>query len=402
MPESQHGPPPTGNSSAGPGPGPGPPYGVQPELVAYQLQSVAGTAVECICYGFHVVLIFLLLYNHSTQWRQRYVTLSASYTLFVLASAMCGMGLFLTIKGFRGLMEPGPRQGPPMFMDNLEWVRCALFIIAMLIGDGILSWRVCVLYRRSIPWMSIPHITAMAVAIGLGFASFACMIRTSAGHPFYTSVHCSRIMLQGQQGTWVISALLNITSTVLLGRIAWRHARILRGSGLKQNAVLRVLYILAISSAIYCMLWIPLIALLFVQATAREFQFVGPLAMAQLILQCAFHQLVGIYPTIVTYLTLQNGSIFSKEPDNSSSRTRKPTSEYGPGSYRISYQNRSRNIQVTVDETIQAYEDDTTSKTPSGKQFLPIEMEDLSPRSQTFIHEQSYQSKGSRVDKEWT
>jgi len=40
------------------------------------------------------------------------------------------MGIYLSVKSVRGLRQGLP-PGPPRFMDDLEWIRCGLFTIAV-------------------------------------------------------------------------------------------------------------------------------------------------------------------------------------------------------------------------------------------------------------------------------
>lgn len=75
-------------------------------------------------------------------------------------------------------------------------------------------------------------------------------------------------------------------------------------------------------------------------------------------------------------------------------RTRKPTTEFSSGTYRISYPERG-NLQVTIDEQVEAYEETTPTTT---KQFLPIEMEEL-PRSAQLDSRRSG-ADGVKVDRE--
>ncbi|KAH7100431.1 hypothetical protein BKA62DRAFT_706272 [Auriculariales sp. MPI-PUGE-AT-0066] len=363
------------------------------DLLAFALQTLGATATECVVYGLHFAIVFALLANHATQWRQRYVSLGLALLLFSICTMNLALSIHMAITSLKTLSTNADGMVWHSPMDNLEWVHCAIFIIALMISDGILTWRVCVLYYRK-SWAIVGVQCSLLVpAVVLGLVSFSCMLRAASGH---LDGGCSTIMFQGQQVVWVLSGAVHVLATGLLARIAWRHHGMLKRSGMSGSEVARVLYILALSSVIYCLLWIPLIGLLFAQVAHPT--FVGPVVFARKFFQHSFHQLVGVYPTVVTYFTLSRSAIFGKDPVATSSRTRgtKPTIRSWNAT-----RSAQRNLQVSMDDepTLQ-WGDDLKSpvRTPnSAQEFLP-----MSPMGRKFADLDSAPSTSdTKIDPDW-
>ncbi|KAH7097457.1 hypothetical protein BKA62DRAFT_774260 [Auriculariales sp. MPI-PUGE-AT-0066] len=341
-------------------------------LVELLLQHIGTVALGGIFYGFHVILMFGISYSVLPNLRRRWATFSLALFLFIISSVLYFLGIRIVVAHVKALKDPDSLT-LFTFMDTLEWVRCALFILSMLVGDAILSWRVIVLYQRKF-WIVAVQGAALLTGFGLGLASITCMLRAADGYPFPETPHCTEIVFKGQQAAWTISLFLNLFSTVQLGRIAWSHQHMLHKSGIRRNAIVTILYILAVSSAVYCILWIPLVSLLFWQFSAQSY-FFGSRVFAMNLLQSAFQQLVGIYPTLVTFLTLNNNYIFGQDSAAStftSSRTRQGTIT-GSTNFKVaapaSYVARSMSFDNAI-------VDIARSPPASAKAFLPMVVED--------------------------
>ncbi|KAH7099737.1 hypothetical protein BKA62DRAFT_831434 [Auriculariales sp. MPI-PUGE-AT-0066] len=235
---------------------------------------------------------------------------------------------------------------------------------------------VIVLYQRKF-WIVAVQGAALLASFGLGLASITCMLRAADGYPFPETPHCTEIVLNGQQAAWTITLFLNLFSTVQLGRIAWSHQHMLHKSGIRRNAIVNIL---SVSNAVFCILWIPLVSLLFWQFSAQSF-FFGSRVFAMNLLQSAFQQLVGIYSTLVTFLTLNNNCIFGQDSAAStftSSRTRQGTIT-GSTNFKVaapaSYVARSMSFDNAI-------VDISRSPPASAKAFLPMVVGDsTTPRS---------------------
>ena len=83
----------------------------------------------------------------STQWRRRYVSLTASYLLFAVSSCVSrsntsfeplisdrsilwGMGVRISFQYLSALKNTGQVLSTSS-EDNAEWIRCSLFIVAV-------------------------------------------------------------------------------------------------------------------------------------------------------------------------------------------------------------------------------------------------------------------------------
>jgi len=87
----------------------------------------------------------------------------------------------------------------------------------------------------------------------------------------------------------------------------------------------------------------------------------------------------GIYPTLVTFLTLNSDSLFGKEglrSASTSSRTRHPT--YGSGNWKVAYPSTNQSHAQTQDSAVLYV---SRSPPSSAKAFLPLVVEEAAVRS---------------------
>ncbi|KAI1786963.1 hypothetical protein LXA43DRAFT_850091, partial [Ganoderma leucocontextum] len=116
------------------------------------------------------------------------------------------------------------------------------------IGDAVVWWRVCVLWRQK-------SVIALGIVLLAGTFGILSVIHRSAQIDVYTQLllHYGDVY-GGMSGA--VSLLTNMIATLLIGRKAWKHRQILRqGRGVSKGGwitpTMKVLMLLVESGTIY-------------------------------------------------------------------------------------------------------------------------------------------------------
>ncbi|KAI0311323.1 hypothetical protein OF83DRAFT_770099 [Amylostereum chailletii] len=180
-----------------------------------------------------------------------------------------------------------------------------LFTINMLLSDSIVLWRAWILWNEN-RFIQVLSVALLLTTFGLSVADISSAFPVFSGSVF--------------EGTPVGLAVLsmslatNIWATALVAHKAWSHRRELRkyvqgGSGRSQ--VEKVMALLVESGAIYCCIWIVLVAFNTIAteendllklnrpSTSHRQAFVTTL---EKFIEGGMFQVIGIYPTVIIIL----------------------------------------------------------------------------------------------------
>ncbi|KAI1792562.1 hypothetical protein LXA43DRAFT_887340 [Ganoderma leucocontextum] len=197
------------------------------------------------------------------------------------------------------------QEGHHIFERDVEkqsWMLTVALGINVLLGDAIVWWRACVVWRHRFVYclgVILLSVTVVCGSLGIYFTP-----RSSSMNALF--------ILQGNrfaEASTALSFATNVLATSLIGCKAWEHRQLLRKhlcEGQRQTRVLRVLALLVESGAIYCALLAVVIVDQIVNGTSgsmRQFQ-----AIEQDYTYDCFVPIVAIYPVLIIALIALNQS----------------------------------------------------------------------------------------------
>ncbi|PIL23085.1 hypothetical protein GSI_14393 [Ganoderma sinense ZZ0214-1] len=189
-----------------------------------------------------------------------------------------------------------------------SWMMTIALIINILIGDSIVWWRVCVVWRHWVVYYTGPLLIVVTCALGL--------------KDLLDVHHCVHSCRQPQMllpaGVFAITCAslsfgINILATGLIGYKAWTHWRFLRqhlGYSFSSSWVFKALALLVESGTIYCFFLI-----IVVVYEASPSLFAGPdvhqsaflRIVADYTYACYIH-VMAIYPVVIIVIVALNSS----------------------------------------------------------------------------------------------
>ncbi|KAM5542746.1 hypothetical protein V8D89_003707 [Ganoderma adspersum] len=180
-----------------------------------------------------------------------------------------------------------------------SWMMTIALAIDVLIGDSIVWWRVCAVWRNRVVYCIGPLLIALTIAFG--------------GKALWGVDHCLGSCRQPQflllPGVVTdisagLSLMVNLIATGLIAYKAWAHWRLLReclGRGHHKSRVVNALALLVESGAIYCILLLFLIVYeaspaLFAEPGIHQSAFLRTIADST---YACWIYIIAIYPVLI-------------------------------------------------------------------------------------------------------
>ncbi|KAM5542767.1 hypothetical protein V8D89_003728 [Ganoderma adspersum] len=136
-----------------------------------------------------------------------------------------------------------------------SWMMTIAVSVNVLIGDSIVWWRVCVVWRNRIVYCLGPLLIVLTIAFGaktlldVHHCAHSCRQPQFLFEPGVFADMCA-----------ILSLAINLIATGLIGYKGWAHWRLLRRhlgpSGAQKSRAVKTLALLVESGAIYCILLI--------------------------------------------------------------------------------------------------------------------------------------------------
>ncbi|KAI1784824.1 hypothetical protein LXA43DRAFT_190553, partial [Ganoderma leucocontextum] len=311
-----------------------PPYVFDAELWAeirpVIRENLVGVALPFALYGIFVLLCGASIHSlvqHNN--RTRPTTLILSLALLALFSSTT----VYTVISFLGILEQsfiqvvyngldlwnidsGLGGAPPsdFSMDSEQFISCAptaTLTINILLGDAIVCWRACVLWRGNRILMGACIMLLLTTfALGTADTKYACS--WEAGGSWQPDPHADGTgsLYQGFSygvAATVLSLSTNLFSTAAVMVKAWQSRRTLKRyvvTGPMVSQTEKVFSLLIESGAIYCALWVMVLAW-----QAGTYMGMGWIAgdnsfwdIFNVIMNGALVPLIAIYPTVIIVL----------------------------------------------------------------------------------------------------
>ncbi|KAK7046118.1 hypothetical protein VNI00_007121 [Paramarasmius palmivorus] len=262
--------------------------------------------------GFWAVYVALLIFAIRIQLKKGFrnwtsiVLLLVSVFLFASSTALWTMYVLTLLNQFRGFFQKYPTsdiEGRVAHVNvdkTVLWFpEETLFLLNMIVGDGVVIWRAWVLCgnTRLQKLVYIP-IAMMCISFAFVVITLDCLGNDGFGGQS-TESSGSKTCQWGEPIAWGISLLTNITSTSIIAIRAWGHHRFLRktlGSKRQRSQSEKILLILVESGFIYCLFWMSQLILFFpvIFGTAAQRMYS--------ILSGMGDQISGLYPTLIIIL----------------------------------------------------------------------------------------------------
>ncbi|ESK85691.1 hypothetical protein Moror_9918 [Moniliophthora roreri MCA 2997] len=283
--------------------------------------NTVGGFVESVFWAIYVVLFMFAMriqLKRGVRSLTSIILLLVSIFLFASSTALWAMYVVDLLTQFRifFLKYPELRLADRVAQVDIGLEKFglpeeSLFLLNMIVGDGVVIWRAWVLcgHSRLQKLVYIPIVMVMAafafVVIALdclGNNGFVSQSTESSG---------SKTCQWGEPIAWGISLMTNITSTSIIAARAWGHHCFVCktfGSKRRRSQAENVLLILVDSGFIYCLFWLSQLILFFPVA------FGTPAQRMYSILSGMGEQISGLYPTLIIILVNMQRSM-SDSPD---------------------------------------------------------------------------------------
>ncbi|TBU33820.1 hypothetical protein BD309DRAFT_55444 [Dichomitus squalens] len=197
------------------------------------------------------------------------------------------------------------------FQDDIlkqSWMMTAALGMNILIGDSIVWWRACVLWKNRVVYCVGPLLIMLVFAFG---------VKALSGVETCTSP-CRQPEMLLPNGAFtdvcaILSLAVNAIATILIGHKAWVYRRVLRGQlgrGRSKMRAMKALALLVESGMIYCIL---LIIVVIYEASSAS--FVSPdvhqngfLDTVAYYTYACFIPVIAIYPVLIIVIVALNWS----------------------------------------------------------------------------------------------
>ncbi|KAM5539183.1 hypothetical protein V8D89_007056 [Ganoderma adspersum] len=189
-----------------------------------------------------------------------------------------------------------------------SWMMTIALGINLIVGDSIVWWRVCVVWKNRVVYCVGP----VLIVLVLGFG-----VKTMSGiHQCIDPCRQPQMLLQDGlflHACAVLSLVVNILATALIGYKAWVHRRLLGrhfGHGRRKSRVVKSLALLVESGTIYCLLLIIVVvsqvsSALFAAPDVHQSAFLR--VVADYTYAC-FIPVIAIYPVLIVVIIALNWS----------------------------------------------------------------------------------------------
>ncbi|KAM5539185.1 hypothetical protein V8D89_007058 [Ganoderma adspersum] len=189
-----------------------------------------------------------------------------------------------------------------------SWMMTTALGINLIIGDSIVWWRVCAVWRNWVVYCVGPFLIILIFGFGVK--------ALSGVHECVDPCRQPQMLLQDGffvNACAVLSLALNILATSLIGYKAWVHRQLLRGhfgQGRRKSRVVKALALLVESGTIYCLLLISVVvyqasSALFAAPDVHQNAFLR--TVADYTYAC-FVPVIAIYPVLIVVIVALNWS----------------------------------------------------------------------------------------------
>ncbi|KZV87948.1 hypothetical protein EXIGLDRAFT_773162 [Exidia glandulosa HHB12029] len=232
---------------------------ISPDII----HDIAALVTMSVFYGIYFILAVFAIYAllKRRQW--------TSQVIACVVLAMFGISTFLWASNVSVLVQRldivlGSTRGPLAFRlsyaneatEKVRYMDDLMFMILYLIGDAFLAWRIVMLRRRTIWVFGLFSVLWLGI-FGSVTGLVGCLIHTNFPSPDDLPHACTNL----SNAAWVLSLILNATSTGIIAYVAWTYRRTVGNLlGTARTQVDGVLTTLVVSGVAYLLLGLPRLA----------------------------------------------------------------------------------------------------------------------------------------------
>ncbi|KAF7341392.1 hypothetical protein MVEN_01875900 [Mycena venus] len=276
------------------------------------MQDTLGMIVESICCSaYGIFFAFAVNSILRTSWSRGKIVMLL-VVIYLYASSVIQLGLdFATL--FKNihylLMVPEiPIPDRALLADeNLGFFPAleALFVFNMIVGDGVVIWRAWAIHQRRMLAILFPCFLLLVCFIFsvIDIVCFSYEGLLPGGE---------QICPQASLIAWTFSVGTNVLCTILIGRKALQHRKMMRALNVHRKSRMsteKVLSILVESGFIYSLLWLSTVVA-YIPAITRD----TPWYYVYEVLQPISTQIAGMYPTVVIVIVNLQRTIWEEIP----------------------------------------------------------------------------------------
>ncbi|KAH8823215.1 hypothetical protein DL96DRAFT_266409 [Flagelloscypha sp. PMI_526] len=285
------------------------------------IQDLISLSLECILWGFYFILFSAAIV---IQWRRGFETLGLRLILAVTLALFASSTVLLASKLAGGILllkyivlensKLGWGGGLAAVASALEPLSIpmeALFLFNILMGDAVVVIRAKVIWETSGSrrFVFVPLVFLIA-AFAFAVTTITCMSLTP------NDLNASSQLASGpwvcrraEPIAWTFSLLTNLTSTLLIARVAWVHRKeilVLRGPDRRKTTTEHILNLLVESGLAYFLFLLTQVVLFIDTGTSVTGlpQVSSSAQWAYVILNPLGDQMSGIYSTSVIILVV--------------------------------------------------------------------------------------------------
>ncbi|KAH7099382.1 hypothetical protein BKA62DRAFT_310718 [Auriculariales sp. MPI-PUGE-AT-0066] len=275
---------------------------ILPLLIPSVIRDIASLITQSIFYGMYLAAFAVAVYSICKQRRSglsALVLASSTLALFAIATFLWGSDVAILVRRLDIVFNQTDNDMLTRIVRansstaKLRYMNDVMFVIAYLIGDAVIAWRILILWQ----WELFTVIGLSLLWLGstaTGFGMIGCIVKNDFPSSSLLPKTCSNL----GNSSWTISLVFNAVSIGLLAWITSTHragSRVIREK--RKSKIDRVLSLLVIAGIVYFIIGVP-----------RLTSFANPslnptwtrLSFATQVIESSLYQLVGLYPTALT------------------------------------------------------------------------------------------------------
>ncbi|KAI0315435.1 hypothetical protein OF83DRAFT_1173832 [Amylostereum chailletii] len=272
----------------------------------YTHSRATSIITETLTFGIFTLLLGFALYHIVERGVKSAVT--KSMLLFTIVMYACAaMHWALRLRSFYKLISPSVYTLDEVFSGALDQcVPAALLVVDILLSDGIVLWRAWILWHHN-RYVQVVSTILLISTLALSAHNSHTVCKSKTFNLLPSQSQASAIPSDDVFGAsaFALSLFTNLWSTSLVGCKAWSHRRAVHANlqrGSTRTRTEKIMALLLESGAVYCVLWIFVVAYTLKKVMATSFPYGGPaevITAGDNFVKGALIQLVGIYPTVV-------------------------------------------------------------------------------------------------------
>ncbi|KAH8834704.1 hypothetical protein DL96DRAFT_1571435 [Flagelloscypha sp. PMI_526] len=320
-------------------------------------EDIVNIIMETIWWAGYGVLFCFAVYILISRWTKSsgsFIMLAATVLLFTSSTVLWALDVYVMITRYKIRLIDNPGWGLEdryaLSQDTVYPIGVpmeALFMLNMLIGDGVVLWRASVLWPRKRLVLLVPSVFLTGSFV---FAVVDIVCLMNEGYGTKSAIpEGSRACTWAEPIAWAMSLCTNLISTSLIAWKAWKHRQFIKKNFAlrpKRTQTEKVLMLLVESGFLYCAFWIlQVIDFIDISRDDRTFFLYG-------VVSTMGDQISGLYPTGIIVLvalqqTVQKATTYHGE--SMSTATHKGTTlEFAPTSA-ISESHNTTSATATAD-----------------------------------------------------